>query len=314
MDLVSIYVPTYRRIEVFETVLVSYLRQTHENIMIHIYDNSCAESYSAIKDLVRSVNDKRVKFVENTYQLGAHGNYDKILSNIRSDSLTMVIPSDVGLAQNAIEILVQSKKDNGASVIFPAYRTYDISSLKEWSSFSFDSHPHQKSLLDEDGLVSAYELLYRFFGSENIKGEFSGFSFFGALFEGELAQRLSSRWRRFKYHGAEQFVSMNLLLRAQTVYLLNQDLLFNLFGHPRLGGTERMKEDIGRIECLLASQEILDNFDFWLFGQGMDLTLLRQAQIAKAKHFMKNYKGFQSYARDVILKNTNMLEKKDMTF
>jgi hypothetical protein len=222
----------------------------------------------------------------------------------------MVLSSDIGLADNAIEVMLQAKKEEEVEIVYSAYRTYDVSNFENWSSFSFDSYPFRKTFLNLNGKVDAHEILFRFFGSENLKGEFGNFSFFGALFNGELAQRLPSTWRRFKYHGGEQFLSMILLLRGKNVYLLNKDLMLKFFGHPRLGGTERMKGDIGRIECLMASQEILDSYDFWLIGQGADLNLFRQSQIDKANYFLNNYNDFEGYADEVISKNSKLLSRR----
>ena len=151
------------------------------------------------------------------------------------------------------------------------------------------------------------DILEKYFGDENISGEFFKFSFFGCLFEGELMRLPSQGMLRFKQHGGEQYISMSLLVRAHNVLFIPDELLHNIYGVKRIGGTERLGDDIGRIECILACQMILDEHDFYLYGRKADIIKMRNGQIKKALFFKSNFKGYEGYADEVIEKNRKFI-------
>lgn len=310
MEKVIIYTPTFRNEKIFDAVLSSYLRQTYENIEIHIFDNSLADGYDDVFRLINEKNDKRIKYFYNQSQIGAHGNYHRIIDNINPDNLSIVLASDMGLHDCAIENLVNFKNMENVGIVMPASRNYSAELLKNNSNifdFSVQSFMALEKLSIENRLFSAGEVIMKYYEYENISGEFFKFSFLGALFDGELARKLPQGWRRFKYHGLEQYLSIALLLRSDKLFYLADELLFNFIGHKRLGGTERSSTDIGRIECIEACQMIIEENDFFMFGSGFDVNKMRRSQINKAEYFLNHYNGFEGYPDRIISKNMKFL-------
>jgi glycosyltransferase involved in cell wall biosynthesis len=302
MHKVIIYVPTYRNERIFNACLTSYLCQTYSNIEVHIFDNSAADGFQDIEKLVFKKADPRVRYIKNQSQIGASGNYEKILANFDSTSLGIILASDMALAPNAIEKLVHFKNLHEANVAKASVRNYNISDQELEADFSFENKEFMAldKLSFETRLFSSHELLERYFSEENIKGEFFKFSLFGSLIDGDIVRSLGTGYRRFKFHGGEQYLSMNLLVRSTRIIYIAEELNYNFYGHARLGGTERLATDIGRIECIEACQMIIDENDLFLISNGVNVNRFRASQIDKARYFQEHYKGFNGYPQRVV--------------
>lgn len=305
MTKVRIYVPTYRHESTFDSVLTSYLNQSHQDLEIHIYDNSAADSYFEIRALIENKADSRIIYHQNRTQIGALNNYHRMLNDANTDGLLLFLASDQGLASNTISKMLEVKKDSKSDIVYSGYRNFDISSLNPKSIFAFEELSYEIEMLGykSSQLFSSHELLKNFYNSNNIIGEYYGFSFFGSLFEGSLIENLPVTFRRFKQHGYEHYLSMYLLLNSSTVFFLAEDLMLNIFGRERIGGTERVTSDLGRIECIAAAQNILDEFDFLMEGLGLNLINFRKSQVDKCLYFKENYKGFEGYLEEILIKN-----------
>lgn len=302
---VCIYVPTYRNEQTTIPVLQSYLNQSYRNIEIHVYDNGYPEGYYGIKEFIFSQNDSRIHYHPNESQLGHVGNYRRIFSEIQMTSLALVLSSDQGLVPNAIEVMVRAKEDSKADIIFSAYKNFDVSNLDSNSVFSFAEHPHIIEILGikANKTFSSLEIFELFFSDENINGEYYGFSLFGSLFDARLLQNLSDKWSSFAGHGGEHYLSMTILLRSKLVHLLSDALLLNVWGRPRIGGTERCMSDIYRIDCIMSAELILEEYSMLLESRGISLSSLRNSQIKKAEFFLNHYSGFRDYALGIIQNN-----------
>lgn len=309
MDKVIIYVPTYRNENIFNACLNSYLCQTYSNIEVHVFDNSAADGFRDIEKLVFDKGDLRVRYIKNQSQIGASGNYEKILASFDSNSLGIILASDMALAPNAIEKFVYFKSVHEANVAKAAVRNYDISGQELAADFSFENKEFTAldKLSRETRLFSSHELLERYFSEENIKGEFFKFSLFGSLIDGDIVRSLGTGYRRFRFHGGEQYLSMNLLVRSKRIVYIADELNYNFYGHARLGGTERLASDIGRIECIEACQMIIEENDLFLISNGVNVDRFRASQIDKARYFQKHYRGFNGYPQRVVLVNTPFL-------
>jgi glycosyltransferase involved in cell wall biosynthesis len=305
MTKVRIYVPTYRHESTFDPVLTSYQNQTYQNLEIHVYDNSAAESHFEIRELIKDKADSRIFYHPNRTQVGALNNYHKMFREANRDGFLIFLASDQGLTSDAISRMLEVKKDSKADIVFSGYRNFDISSLDLKSIFAFETHPFEIEMLGykSSQLFSSFELLGNFYNSNNIKGEYYGFSLFGSLFDGNLIENLPASFRRFKQHGYEHYLSMYLLLNSSTVFFLAEDLMANIYGRERIGGTERMNNDLSRIECIAAAQNILDEFDFLMEGLGINLINFRKSQVDKCLYFKENYKGFNGYIEEILNKN-----------
>jgi len=308
LDLVNIYIATYRNELTFNTVLDSYLNQTHVNIRIHIFDNSCADGFEEIKQLVELKKDKRIIYYQNSSQLGAHANYWQAINSIDFQSKAIFLSSDMGLAKNAIQLMLDNLRHSKAEIVMPATRNYLAENFSK-DSLGFDqvNYVSLMPLFARPSLTTSIDVLERYFGTENISGDFYKFSFWGCLFDGALMRSPSRGGMRFFQHGFEQFFSMSLLIRANNVKFIPDEIIYNITGVERLGGTKRESGDLGRIECIMAAQMILEEYDFYLYGRKANIIKMRQAQIEKAIYFKKHFTGYDFYADSIIEMNRNYL-------
>ena len=305
MEKVIIYTPTYRNEHIFSLVLDSYLRQTYENIEVRIFDNSLADGFDCIQRICSQKSDPRLIYISNNSQIGAHGNGSRILGSVDFNSLAMVLASDMALADKAVEELISLRASTGAPIIMPATRNYSSSRLKEYPGRNFFDQPFEslQPLSESITTLQSLSVLEKYYGYDNLSGEFFKFSFFGCLFDGALIAGLGRNYLRFKFHGGEQYLSMNLLVRAGSITYSPSELLWNFYGHQRIGGTQRLDSDIGRMECILACQMILEENEFFLLAEGIDIIGMRKNQIDKAIYFKNHFRGFEKYADDIIERN-----------
>ena len=306
---VTIYLPTYKNEGTTAVVIKSFLDQTYKNIQIKIFDNGASVGAYKIRNFISSLNDTRVLLHENITQIGHRLNYGQILSSVDPNSLAMILPSDYGLAPNAIQRMVEILLGTNSSIVYTSCREYDIRKMKNKVNFSFAN----SSFIEVNhgdintSKLSSVDVLKKFYSDENINGEFNGYSIFGSLFEGNLLSNFPSEWSGFAGHGFEQFLSLSLLLRSESVYYCNENLLYNIIGVPRIGGTERLESDIYRIDCIMATQRIIEDYSILLESKGIDVDELRLSQIEKARYFLKHYSGFRKYALRIIHANQFMV-------
>jgi glycosyltransferase involved in cell wall biosynthesis len=310
MEKVVIYTFTYRNEHIFSLVLDSYLRQTYQNIEVHVFDNSLSEGYMCIKTLCLEKKDSRITYIPNASQLGAHGSFSRILSSIALDNYAIVLASDMALSDNAVEELVSLKRSTGAALIMPATRNYKSALLDLYPGRSIFDQAYESlpPLAQTTSVFPTEKILEKYFGQENLKGEFFKFSFFGCLFDGSLIAGIGRNYIRFKFHGGEQYLSLNLLIRSNYLACLPNELLWNFFGHDRLGGTERLDSDLGRMECIQACQMVLEEYEFFLLAKGVDVAKMRINQVEKARYFKENFRGFEKYADEIIQRNIFFIE------
>jgi glycosyltransferase involved in cell wall biosynthesis len=299
---VCIYTTTYRNEEITKEVIKSYLKQTYENIEVHVYDNGLAEGFDELCYFIEGLKNPKVNYHSNSTQIGHRMNYGRIFSELDSESFALILASDMGLAPNAVERMLTLLQNSNSQVTYSNYINYDISCKPVDQVFSFESYPYEKIDLglEESCTVDSVELIKEYFSPRNIKGEFNGFSLFGALFDSRLLQNLPPDYLRFAGHGAEHFLSMILLMRSSRISLCSEHLILNVFGRPRIGGTQRIIGDIYRIDTIVAAQAVIDDYYMHLTAMGLDIDAARLSQIEKAKYFQKNYSGFNFIAQKII--------------
>lgn len=307
---VTIYVPTYRNELIFGRCLDSYRMQTYENLSIRIFDDSLADGYSQIADLVSDCRDNRIHYVANSPRLGAPGNDIRILSEIAPDELVLVVPADMGLRADAVAFMVDALIQNRASVIRPGTATHEYATLESDGDYDFSTpiRTDRPESVTAQQVVSSASLIEKYFGPQNARGEYFDFSFWGSLVRGLLVQGFDDGYRRFSFHGFEQYVSLQLLLSTPSVVLEPELLLQGFLGQPRLGGYQRPEDNSSRAECLVACADFLNRRDFRLLQQGLDLTSLRRGLVRNANHYLETFSGYQGYARSIIASNAAYLD------
>lgn len=300
-ELVTIYVPTYRNEKVFSVALDSYLEQSHKNISIKIFDNSSGDGYLEISNIIKSKNDTRIIYHKNLKNIGAANNYLQIFRSIKPGERVIILASDMALQSNAVESMLAIANNTCASIIMPRSNNYIIENIIE-SEYKNKS-VEVKSVFNQNIELNGVDIIKYYFSNENINGEFFSFSFAGALIDGGLIYSVNRTRIGYRFHGLEQLLSMELALNANKIYLSNQFNLINFLGHPRLGGTERPKNYLTRLEPILACEQFLSENKCILYSLNFDICSARKSQINKILYYFKNYSGFFENLILILFKN-----------
>lgn len=306
-QLVNLYVTTYGNEAVFEQCLDSYLRQTHANVKIHIFDDGLADGMESIRELVTRKNDARIHYRANAMRFGLTNNDAQVLRHIDSGSRAMLLAADQALADNAVEMLLDRALTQSAQVVRANGQSHEYSRVIAGGSYDWASPTRETALWPTEETVNSMDVVAKYFGAENIHGEYNAGVMWGSLFDGGLVSNFGDGYRRFHVHGFEQYLALLLLVGASRVSFIAEPLNHDIVNQPRLGGSFRPVDDSSRMECLLACDDFLQRYDFVLHHRGLDLNDLRRGQIVKAKAFLDTFRGFDGYARDVILRNEILL-------
>lgn len=290
-------------------MLDSWLSQTYDAIEIRIYDNGASEGHMEIQEIIRRTRDKRIRYVANPSQVGAITNYARIFSEVESGNPALVLASDQGLDPTAVEKLMMTKNKFKVSIVCPNWRTYDARNCQDSGAFSFLVGPYEThtDVTLTTKIVSSAEIIQDFYSEKNIDGEYYGFTIFGSLIDGFLFRHISPQWFRFRWHGAEQFLAMTMLLSVPKIALLAEPVLYNIVNNAKLGGTKRPDSAITRRECIAATQMIIETYGFLLESYGLDTEQLRRQQILKAQNYLNNFRGGESYIHELVRVNSQFL-------
>jgi glycosyltransferase involved in cell wall biosynthesis len=126
VELVTIAIPTYKRLSYLKEAVESALRQTYTTIEIIIGQDPTPEGLDpAIKEwcIKAAVRDKRIKYNFNHHNLGLAGNWNQ-LAQLASGQSIIIIGDDDRLLPNCIEVLLRGIQ-NGAEVSFANHLLID---------------------------------------------------------------------------------------------------------------------------------------------------------------------------------------------
>lgn len=111
--LVSVCIPAYNNAEYIMDTINSILRQTYENLeLVIVDDNSTDDTYEVLK----RIQDERVKVYHNEKNLGMSGNWNRCLSLCTGEYMKLVGADDM-LAETSLEKEVQALMDNPSAVL-----------------------------------------------------------------------------------------------------------------------------------------------------------------------------------------------------
>jgi len=118
---VSICIPIYNAEKFIHETIASVLSQTYQDFEIVITDNCSTDGSAAI---IQSFNDPRIRYVKNDSNIGAEGNWNKVLTLANGSYVKLLCADDViypscleeqvavlDNPQNANVVLVTSHKD-----------------------------------------------------------------------------------------------------------------------------------------------------------------------------------------------------------
>ncbi len=306
---VNIYVTAYGDESIFELSLDSYLRQSYEKLKIHIFDDGYAVGIHSIRDLVKKKRDSRIIYSANPIRFGTPGNDIQMLGQVNPTAKAVILAADMGLADNALAELMSCAVKSSSQVVMPSGQSHDYSNCTIGGSLPFGPklRDHIK-YSDEECTVDCGQILDKYFGEENARGEFSAFCLFGALIDGALIATFESGYKRFSFHGFEQYLSMLLALSANSVTFTPEPLIRDIVGQPRLGGHYRPIDAISRFECLQGCEDFLQRNYFILRYKGIDVDRLRVGLAGNANFFLSNYKGYKAPVSKILKSNLDLLQ------
>jgi glycosyltransferase involved in cell wall biosynthesis len=118
----SILIPTYNGAEVIGDTLRSILTQSFQNYEIIINDDASTDN---TEDLIKSLNDPRIKFFRNAKNLGYPGNLNSAFQKATGDIVYLMGQDDI-LAIGALENTYRAfKKDENIGAVARPYFWFD---------------------------------------------------------------------------------------------------------------------------------------------------------------------------------------------
>jgi len=252
-ETVTIFFPTYRNVEVFRFSLETVLNQSYSKLFVKVFDNSFADGYSEIYELIQQTNDSRVYYSANPENVGPKHNYFQIFQHASRTPLSVVLAADTGLHKDALTMMVAAIQQEDVAWVRPQSKGYSTECIPQALKFSRTSLAANAKLIEA---VHSLEVLSRFFSPENIDGEFDTASWAGSLIRAEVWESAQIGSVPFQWHGLEQYITMRLLQSNFYVAMIGSPLEVALVGAPRFG-TERPTSDYTRLETILAGYRIV---------------------------------------------------------
>lgn len=118
MSRITVAVCTYNRVEYLKEAMQSILDQTYRDMYIVVYDNASTDNTGSI---VRAMGDKRITYIRNEKNLGQHGNFNRALSECKTEYIMIFHDDDImmpHLVETEIEIMDQNPGAAMAAQLF----------------------------------------------------------------------------------------------------------------------------------------------------------------------------------------------------
>ena len=110
---ITVIIPTRERCDVLGKAIKTVTNQDYRNLQIIVSDNFSSDSTS---EIVRSINDSRLKYINTGKRLSMSHNWEFALSHV-ADGWVMVIGDDDGLLPGALSRAAKIIGDTGTSAI-----------------------------------------------------------------------------------------------------------------------------------------------------------------------------------------------------
>jgi len=162
---VSVIIPTYNRdCEMLVRAVKSVMEQSYKNIEIVIVDDNAKPEHIKIRreveKAVKSLNDKRITFIQNEVNLGSAGSRNAGVRAANGEFITFLDDDDVYLPNKVLNQLQKMIEDDADYSITDIDLYYTDEKLAESRKRSFIVKTDAKSLL-------TYHLLYVLAGTDS---------------------------------------------------------------------------------------------------------------------------------------------------
>lgn len=120
MSRITVAVCTYNRAEYLSGSLQSILDQTYSDMDIVVYDNASTDNTGSV---VRAMGDNRITYIRNEKNLGQHGNFNRALSECKTEYIMIFHDDDImmpHLVKTELEIMDQNPGAAMAAQLFSA--------------------------------------------------------------------------------------------------------------------------------------------------------------------------------------------------
>jgi glycosyltransferase involved in cell wall biosynthesis len=122
---ITVIIPTRERCETLAKSLLTVTSQSYDNLQIIVSDNFSGDR---TEDVVRSVNDKRLRYLNTGERIGMSQNWEFALSHVDTGWVT-IIGDDDGLLPESVSKLAKLVKANSASAVRSSVCSYVWPSL-----------------------------------------------------------------------------------------------------------------------------------------------------------------------------------------
>lgn len=295
---IEIFYPTFKNRDVFEHSINSCLEQDYKDILIHVYDDSGSDCHE-IYDLVEQIDDTRLVYHRNKFNIGTWPNCAQIIDHMKTTEFSIFLAADVGLEKRSLSVMMTEMQKRKSQVIHPSSYLFDYEE-KNGVNLASKKYFGVTNQVCEQETVSGIEQIEEYFSDCNISGEYNNFSFYSSLIHSPVLRSLSQDYLAFRFHGSEQFLSMELAINSTYVTRIGHPCLHTIIGAPRFGDTERPRDFYTRIETIVACQRFLKKYDLMLRRHIPSGTRLHKSQIDKCHFFKKNYSGYEDLIEDIL--------------
>lgn len=156
--LVSVCIPAYNNEGYIKDTIESVLHQTYQNIEVVVVDD-CSRDHTV--DVVKSIEDPRIKLYCNEKNLGMTGNWNRCLELANGEFVKLICADDM-IDRNAIELEAKAMQEHPtANLVESDTRLVDINGKK---TGAFKRYP-KSGLVDGKKLARKSLILKNFYGA-----------------------------------------------------------------------------------------------------------------------------------------------------
>ncbi len=288
---VTIFIPTYKNIELILGCVSSCLSQTYNNIQIFVIDNGFIECGDSLKIELDKFNDQRIIYRPNPSNITHQGSFWLALSLANETSHFMVIPADCFLVTDCISKMIAAAEETPtANIVFASDIVRDIrhNPLTAKKTLADTALPRNYNLC---GPMSATKGINYLFGWHNIDSNIDNFSYLGALIDSSLIRSIAMSRFPLRYHGGEELISLVILSYSDDIVIVDDALIIQYINAQRLGSATRPGSNFTRYEPLHAEYYYLDTYEPLLLSRSMLLSQLYLFVLLKTAYTMIRYPG-----------------------
>jgi glycosyltransferase domain-containing protein len=207
MPKVTVAIPTYNRAHYLKEAIESVLNQTYTDYELLVVDNASTDN---TEEVVKSFNDKRIKYIKNETNIGMVNNWNKCIDLAKGEYLIIFHDDDImkpELLEKEVEIL-----DNNEDVIL-------VGCNKEYIDSNGNLINEREFKIYKDIIFKKYEFIKETCVSK------IGISISSSMYRISLLKKNNLYYREKAQFGCDLYFLFELNSYDYKLYLLNCPLL-----------------------------------------------------------------------------------------